>query len=583
MDQRPADRDPTDPRDGATVTEAVARLYEAVNGVLLPADVPGMAHLRAERERAVRLLESYALPRMVEQAAPLVVVIGGPTGAGKSTLTNSLIGAPVSQSGVLRPTTREPVLVYNPVDGPALHTLGLVRARDEAPTADASRWVQLRAVPHADIVPGLAVIDSPDLDSRVEGNRALAGQLLAVADLWMFVTTGTDYADALSWDLLGVAAQRQVAVAVVLNRLRQLESLEVRTHFATLLTGAGLAHAHVFTLPEVNLVDGRLPVQFVLSMQKWLERQARRGPERDEQIGRAFEGTVDQAVAAVQSLADAAADQVVAARRLRVDLESIFSRAREEIRGRCTDASLVTDELVSAWRATEGVQHVGAPAHAQSTAVGPGLFRRRSRPTTPSGDPHLAVSEALRSSMAALMREQVGQALFRVAERWHAHPSATPTQIDHVATLPADFGVRVDRATQGWISAVHQRVHPGEEPVDAVVDPVTLAVATLAVEGRPGRVGEIAPDAAARVASIRDVVERRLAAVPSQAGSATALARDAWLDLVSALNTVMIQDEARLSDLLDGAHLSPEVGETLREAADGVARARARQEAARAG
>mgnify|MGYP003381045407 CR=1 FL=1 len=52
---------------------------------------------------------------------------------------------------------------------------------------------------------------------------------------------------------------------------------------------------------------------------------------------------------------------------------------------------------------------------------------------------------------------------------------------------------------------------------------------------------------------------------------------------MSALNTVMIQDEARLSDLLDGAHLSPEVGETLREAADGVARARARQEAARAG
>jgi energy-coupling factor transporter ATP-binding protein EcfA2 len=244
----------------------------------------------------------------------------GPTGAGKSTLTNSLVGASVSQSGILRPTTREPVLIYNPADGPALHTLGLVREKDEAPTADASRWVRLRAVPNADLVPGLAVIDSPDLDSRVESNRELAGQLLAVADLWMFVTTGTDYADALSWDLLGVASRRKVAVAVVLNRLRQRESTTVRNHFATLLTGAGLAHAHVFTLPEVTLVEERIPVQFILSMQRWLERQARRGRERDEHLARTFDGTIDQAVTAALSLADAAADQVVAARRLRVVL-----------------------------------------------------------------------------------------------------------------------------------------------------------------------------------------------------------------------------------------------------------------------
>ena len=40
----------------------------------------------------------------------------GQNGAGKSTLVNSLLGAPVSRSGVLRPTTRAPVLVHHPLD-----------------------------------------------------------------------------------------------------------------------------------------------------------------------------------------------------------------------------------------------------------------------------------------------------------------------------------------------------------------------------------------------------------------------------------------------------------------------------------
>ena len=55
--------------------------------------------------------------------APLLMVVGGSTGAGKSTLVNSLVGADVSPAGVLRPTTRAPVLVCHPADVP------LVRGR----------------------------------------------------------------------------------------------------------------------------------------------------------------------------------------------------------------------------------------------------------------------------------------------------------------------------------------------------------------------------------------------------------------------------------------------------------------------
>ena len=46
----------------------------------------------------------------------MLAVVGGSTGAGKSTLVNSVLRERVTRSGVLRPTTRSPVLVHHPDD-----------------------------------------------------------------------------------------------------------------------------------------------------------------------------------------------------------------------------------------------------------------------------------------------------------------------------------------------------------------------------------------------------------------------------------------------------------------------------------
>ena len=40
------------------------------------------------------------------------------------------------------------------------------------------------------------MLDAPDIDSVVVQNRQLASQLLAAADLWLFVTSAARYADA---------------------------------------------------------------------------------------------------------------------------------------------------------------------------------------------------------------------------------------------------------------------------------------------------------------------------------------------------------------------------------------------------
>src|SRR3712207_5952423 len=96
--------------------------------------------------------------------APLLTVVGGSTGAGKSTLVNSLVGADVSAAGVLRPTTRAPVLVCARADlgwftgDRVLPGLPRVTGADVAPGG-------LRLVALDDLPPGLALLDAPDVDS----------------------------------------------------------------------------------------------------------------------------------------------------------------------------------------------------------------------------------------------------------------------------------------------------------------------------------------------------------------------------------------------------------------------------------
>ena len=69
-----------------------------------------------ERERAVAQLDDYVLPRYRSLDAPLLAVVGGSTGAGKSTLVNALVGHPVTRAGAIRPTTRQPILLHHPDD-----------------------------------------------------------------------------------------------------------------------------------------------------------------------------------------------------------------------------------------------------------------------------------------------------------------------------------------------------------------------------------------------------------------------------------------------------------------------------------
>ena len=95
---------------------AVEGLRRSVEAVALPLEVEGAQQARREQAALIDQLDDYVLPRLRSLDAPLLAVVGGSTGAGKSTLVNSVLREAVTRSGVLRPTTRSPVLIHHPDD-----------------------------------------------------------------------------------------------------------------------------------------------------------------------------------------------------------------------------------------------------------------------------------------------------------------------------------------------------------------------------------------------------------------------------------------------------------------------------------
>ena len=101
----------------ASLLDAVTDLRRDVEATRLPLPLERVDHALAVRQRLIDQLDDHLLPRLNALSAPAVVVVAGSTGAGKSTLVNSLLREEISAAGVIRPTTRQPVLAHNPSDG----------------------------------------------------------------------------------------------------------------------------------------------------------------------------------------------------------------------------------------------------------------------------------------------------------------------------------------------------------------------------------------------------------------------------------------------------------------------------------
>ncbi|WP_341360473.1 GTPase domain-containing protein [Georgenia sp. M64] len=236
--------------------DVVTDLRAEIERAAFPLDLPGAAGLRALREQLLTQIDARLLPRLARTAGPAVVVLGGSSGAGKSSLLNAVVGREISEAGVLRPTTRRAVLAVHPDDVAALSGGPLERLADV---------VVDEGVPR-----GLALLDAPDLDSVHPHNRSLSAQLLETADLWVFTTTASRYGDAAAWHQLTAAHERGITTAVVLNRVPGRVLAPVRADLLARMDDLGLGSAPLFVVPDAGALDGPLPDGLAEELGAWL-------------------------------------------------------------------------------------------------------------------------------------------------------------------------------------------------------------------------------------------------------------------------------------------------------------------------
>ncbi|WP_216382717.1 GTPase [Arcanobacterium phocae] len=239
------------------LADLVRRTVSALREATLPLEMPGSLALEDSRRQLLTQLESRILPHVEARDVPAVIVFGGSSGAGKSTLVNSIVRAGVSQASVLRPTTRTPMIIMHPDDAAAMNGHALIDMGDQVLIASA--------------IPGVVLVDAPDLDSVDDSNRELSARLLDAADLWVFVTTASRYGDALAWNTLHNAHSRGITCAVVLDRVSQRALNVVRADLARRMEELGLQDAPLFIVPDQGAHEGLLPEEDIASLRSWLE------------------------------------------------------------------------------------------------------------------------------------------------------------------------------------------------------------------------------------------------------------------------------------------------------------------------
>ena len=399
----------------AEVASLLEDLRQTLDALRFPLDLPQAPDAREEAVDLRHQLDDYILPRYASLDAPLLTVVGGSTGSGKSALVNALVGRSVAQSSAIRPTTRTPLLVHHPddrrwFDGPRiLPELARVRGRG----GDSHTELGLA---EADTLPrGLALLDSPDIDSIVEDNRRLAAQLLSAADLWLFVTTAARYADAIPWAMLDEAAARNIVVAIVLNRVPSGVGAEVRSDLARRLTERNLDHAPLFVIGESDLGEGLIPEPDVAGIRAWLEGLAHDSSARTAVARQTLGGAVDGVTARGQTLLPALDEQRSALITLASQVDDAFAQAHAKVVSAVDDGSVLRGEVLARWQ-----DFVGSGEILRQVEAGVGKVRDRIAAWF-RGDTQAQaeqVEEAIEDGIARMLIGETESAIATVERAW---------------------------------------------------------------------------------------------------------------------------------------------------------------------
>ncbi len=362
-------------RHDRRVHAELSHLQAELQNLVLPLNLPGVNTSRDLIQAVSHQLRDYLIPRFEQWDAPIIVVVGGSTGAGKSTLVNALVGEEVSPASAIRPTTRVPVLLHHPSDREWFHTSTLLPrwVRDASvsePAESAADDPLIRLRSSSAVPPGLALIDAPDIDSLDPHNRLRARELLDAADAWIFATTAMRYADAVPWEYLKEARERNAVIMLVLGRAPHAHAAEVTEDLSALLRTHGLHDAPVFTIIEKSSQgEATISAEELRPIAGWLEHLIT--PDaRDLLVKQTAVGATQHLLAKVEQIAVALEEQHTTREALEsLVLEHFHTGQVEEA---LKDGELLRGEVLDQWH-----EFLGTGEYLRRLEAGVGRVRDR--------------------------------------------------------------------------------------------------------------------------------------------------------------------------------------------------------------
>ena len=537
--------------DARRLETALMGLRHAVVSMPLALEAPGARQARAERRKMLSQIDDYLLPRLRNSGAPILVALVGSTGAGKSTLVNSIVGRPVSATGIRRPTTNSPVLACHPDDvgwfaeNVFLPTLPRVRQQGLAmPGRDG-----LLVLAASEGMPrGVALLDTPDIDSVVQAHRAFAHQFLDASDLWLFMTTARRYADAAVWEMLQDARDRGAALSIVLSRVPPASAPQLVAHFDAMLDANGLRDVQRFMIAETVIKDARLPADVAGPVREWLEDTALRDDRRVAVLTQTMAGVLDTFRERVPRLADEIQAQLEVRSQLREKIAASYRAALADLEVATANGSLVSGEVLARWQEFAGTGDLLRTLQVRR-ARGPSRARKR-----PTPDRAVALKASVQSVLESLVSSLADRAAEEAVSSWHRDPSGAALLGAHAGERPpavaepaaalahssGDLSRRTAALVSAWQEHVRQLVQAENVTRRSIARVVTFDEESLALVLTIGVLGYGSPAGAGPEDDPATAPQRLLASLFG-AGALRDIGSRARADL-----------RDRVSDLFDG-------------------------------
>ena len=475
------------------MTEPAPRKLRALVDRLEPLAVRRLAtrpRSIAASERASQLrdhLRGHVRVRANSLDAPLLILILGPTGAGKSTLFNTLAGRAASPTGVLRPTTRQAVVLVHPDGRDALL---------EGPLAGLDRS-RLRLVEDEAIGSGIALVDAPDLDSIEHANREMADHLIEAADLCLFVTTASRYADRVPWAVLSRVRERGLPLIVVVNRIPagEVERGELLADVERLFVEAGLADAvakgtsrapgpPTHAAPRVDLVaveegDVEPPTEAlraaaIAPISQRIEELQRDRTARIELAARALSGSLAGLAPLLDRIADDCEHEAIDVDALHRVANHHYERELVSLREELGRASFLREEALRHWQ-----RFVGADQITRFFSHGIGRLRGAiSALVRPARAPVSEVRAATIDDLLAVAHLHAAEAARRTATAWADEP-AIDAVISEDPTLwgaSVGFDERLRERLDAWIDGIAADIQASGRPKRLLAQGASIGV-----------------------------------------------------------------------------------------------------------